>query len=290
MERGCLEAQDHACLAWSSVLPREASANAQEDTIVYYNILIFTVYYTNIYSIWGLRSGRKGPTDLDFLHFDLVLAVRYNCHAFSITTASLQCTVFVVEHKCKQMHALVAMAMPSTCLCILPVLISYIFVELDRGRHSGLPWGVAGVTRRSSSTESLSQSSNIFGDNKLARQPEMCRGQSNTTRALSSFCWFPYAFKRKFLTGLCPFWHIFCLDTGFVHLPLVRLPCWRYRWKRLILLFPKSPRTLQSDYFPISLHVRRAEYINSSRARTPRCITITYFWDCLNLNYIRNNH
>jgi hypothetical protein len=24
---------------------------------------------------------------------------------------------------------------------------------------------------------------------------------------------------------LCPFWHIFCLDMGFEHLPLVRLPC-----------------------------------------------------------------
>jgi hypothetical protein len=30
MERGGLEAQGYACLAWSSVLPREASANAQE--------------------------------------------------------------------------------------------------------------------------------------------------------------------------------------------------------------------------------------------------------------------
>jgi hypothetical protein len=33
MERRGLEAQDHACLAWSSVLPREASANSQEETI-----------------------------------------------------------------------------------------------------------------------------------------------------------------------------------------------------------------------------------------------------------------
>jgi hypothetical protein len=30
------------------------------------------------------------------------------------------------------------------------------FVGLDRGRHPGLPWGVAGVTRRSTWTESLS--------------------------------------------------------------------------------------------------------------------------------------
>jgi hypothetical protein len=63
------------------------------------------------------------------------------------------------------------------------------FVGLDRGRHPGLPWGVAaGVTRRSTKTESPSQSSNTFGDSKLARQPEMCRGQSNTTGVLSSFC------------------------------------------------------------------------------------------------------
>jgi hypothetical protein len=84
--------------------------------------------------------------------------------------------------------------------------------------------------------------------------------------------YFPPGFPYAFLTGLCPFWHIFCLDTGFEHLPIVCLPCWRYvrvyRWKRLILLFPKSPRTLQSDYFPILLHVTRAEYTNSSRART----------------------
>jgi hypothetical protein len=32
MERGDLEAQDHACLAWSSVQPREISENAQEKT------------------------------------------------------------------------------------------------------------------------------------------------------------------------------------------------------------------------------------------------------------------
>jgi hypothetical protein len=42
---------------------------------------------------------------------------------------------------------------------------------------------------------------------------------------------FPPGFPYAFLTGLCPFWHIFCLDTGFEHLPLVRLPCWRYRWR-----------------------------------------------------------
>jgi hypothetical protein len=55
-----------------------------------------------------------------------------------------------------------------------------------------------------------------------------------------------------FLTALCPLvgkvlWHICCLDTGFERIPLVRLPLWRYRWKRLILFFPKSPKALQSD-------------------------------------------
>jgi hypothetical protein len=42
--------------------------------------------------------------------------------------------------------------------------------------------------------------------------------------------YFPPRFPYVFLTGLCLFWHIFCLDTGFEHLPLVRLPCWRYPW------------------------------------------------------------
>jgi hypothetical protein len=66
---------------------------------------------------------------------------------------------------------------------------------------------------------------------------------------------FPPRFPYAFPTALCPFWHICCLGTGFERLPLVRLPCWRYRWKRLILFFLKSPRTLQSDYFHILLHV-----------------------------------
>jgi hypothetical protein len=74
--------------------------------------------------IWGLKAGRKGPTDLDFFHFDPVSAVRYNCHVFSIATASLQCTVLVVEHKWKQMHVLDATALPSTCLCILRLVAS----------------------------------------------------------------------------------------------------------------------------------------------------------------------
>jgi hypothetical protein len=100
--------------------------------------------------------------------------------------------------------------------------------------------------------------------------------------------YFPPRFPYAFLTALCPFWHIFCLDTGFERLPLVRLPCWRYRWKRLILFFPQSPRTLQSDYFS------RAEYTNSSRARTdnrinsvPRLYSIDLgtFWVALLICY-----
>jgi hypothetical protein len=77
--------------------------------------------------------------------------------------------------------------------------------------------------------------------------------------------YFPPGFPYAFLTGLCPFWHIFCLDTGFEHLPLVSLPCWRYRWKRLILLFPKSPRTLQSDYFPYCCTCSVHKLIESTR-------------------------
>jgi hypothetical protein len=75
--------------------------------------------------------------------------------------------------------------------------------------------------------------------------------------------YFPPGFPYAFLTGLCPFWHIFCLDTGLEHLPLVRLPCWRYCWKRLIPLFPKSPRTLQSDYFPILLILLHVQSIQT---------------------------
>jgi hypothetical protein len=67
--------------------------------------------------------------------------------------------------------------------------------------------------------------------------------------------YFPPGFPYAFLTGLCPFWHIFCLDTGFEHLPLVCLPCWRYCWKSLILFFSKRHKTLQSDNFHFLLHV-----------------------------------
>jgi hypothetical protein len=56
---------------------------------------------------------------------------------------------------------------------------------------------------------------------------------------------FPYAF----LTMLYQYWHICCLDTGFECLPLLRLLFWRYRWNRLILYSPKSPKALQSDAF-----------------------------------------
>jgi hypothetical protein len=55
----------------------------------------------------------------------------------------------------------------------------------------------------------------------------------------------PYAF----LTVLCQYWHICCLDTEFECLPLLRLPFWRYLWNRLILFSPKSPKALQSDAF-----------------------------------------
>jgi hypothetical protein len=62
------------------------------------------------------------------------------------------------------------------------------FVGLDRGRNPGWLSGVARATRRSTKTDSPSQSSNTLGDSKLARQPEMCHGQSNKTETLSSFC------------------------------------------------------------------------------------------------------
>jgi hypothetical protein len=66
---------------------------------------------------------------------------------------------------------------------------------------------------------------------------------------------FPPRFPYAFLTVLCSFWHIYCLDKWFERPPLVRLPCLRYSWKRLILFFPKSPKTLRSDNFHFLLYV-----------------------------------
>jgi hypothetical protein len=65
---------------------------------------------------------------------------------------------------------------------------------------------------------------------------------------------------------------IFCLDTGFERLSLVRLPCWRYCWTRLSLFFPQSPKTLQSDKFHFFKICLRAQYTKSSRARTDNII------------------
>jgi hypothetical protein len=70
-----------------------------------------------------------------------------------------------------------------------------------------------------------------------------------------------------FLTASCPLWHICCFDTGFERFPLVRLPCWRYRWKRPILYFPKSTKNSNLTTFSVYC-MSRAEYTNSSRART----------------------
>jgi hypothetical protein len=54
---------------------------------------------------------------------------------------------------------------------------------------------------------------------------------------------FPYAF----LTVLCAFWHICCLDTEFECIPLLLLPFWRYRWSRL--MSPKSPKHSYQKFF-----------------------------------------
>jgi hypothetical protein len=68
-----------------------------------------------------------------------------------------------------------------------------------------------------------------------------------------------------YLTALCPFGHMCCLDRGFECLPLTRLPFWRYHLNRVILYFPKSPKALQSD---MSYFFIRAPFENSSRERT----------------------
>jgi hypothetical protein len=56
------------------------------------------------------------------------------------------------------------------------------FVGLDRGRHPGLPSGVAKVTRPSIWTESLSHVAKTLG---IARLPEIYCGQAITTWVLS---------------------------------------------------------------------------------------------------------
>jgi hypothetical protein len=86
--------------------------------------------------------------------------------------------------------------------------------------------------------------------------------------------------RCAFLTALCTFWHICCLDTGFQRLPLVHLPCWRYRWKRLILYFPKSPKALQSDIFNFLLHVlhikTHREHVRTTEStQYPSCSRVT---------------
>jgi hypothetical protein len=57
---------------------------------------------------------------------------------------------------------------------------------------------------------------------------------------------FPYAYA--FLIALCPYWHTCCLDKRFECLPLDGLPFLRFRWKGLILHFPKSLKALQSVF------------------------------------------
>jgi hypothetical protein len=92
---------------------------------------------------------------------------------------------------------------------------------------------------------------------------------------------FPPRFPNASLTALSPLWHICCLDTGFERLPLVCLPCCRYRWKRLDLYFPKCPKTLQFDNFNYLLHVvlhiqthREQEWTTES-TQYPSCIRLT---------------
>jgi hypothetical protein len=111
------------------------------------------------------------------------------------------------------------------------------FVGLGRGSHPGLPWGVAGVTRR---TESLSQSSNTFGDSKLARQPEMCRGQSNTTGVLSSFCC-PCVLSTSF----------YSLHVSAHYGKVVRLECSWALWNEWKETFSSVPPAGQMDKWKV---------------------------------------
>jgi hypothetical protein len=100
---------------------------------------------------------------------------------------------------------------------------------------------------------------------------------------------FPPRFPYAFMTLLCPFWHICCIDTGFECLPLVRLPFWRYccNLNRLILFSPKSSQALQSDTLYFSLHVIRAASENSSRARTDNSINSVHKLYSLDLGTFR---
>jgi hypothetical protein len=93
--------------------------------------------------------------------------------------------------------------------------------------------------------------------------------------------YFPPRFPYAFLTALCPFWHIFCLDTGFERLPLVRLPCWRYRWKRLIL-FQRAQEHSNLTTFPYccmshvqSIQTHREHARTTESTQYPSCIRLT---------------
>jgi hypothetical protein len=68
-----------------------------------------------------------------------------------------------------------------------------------------------------------------------------------------------------FPDSVVPFWHV---DTELECLPLLRLPLWRCCWKRLVLYFLKSPKTIQSESFDFGIQVTHARSGNSTRART----------------------
>jgi hypothetical protein len=104
---------------------------------------------------------------------------------------------------------------------------------------------------------------------------------------------FPPRFPYAFLTALCAFWHICCLDTGFEHLALIPLPFWRFGfcWSRLIMIlyFPKSPKAIQSDILYFLLHVvhhpkTHQEHLwTTESTQYPSCIRLTspHFAKCV---------
>jgi hypothetical protein len=71
------------------------------------------------------------------------------------------------------------MASPTKCrdYCYCQSQLPH-FVRLDRGRHSGLPSGVAKAMHPSAWKESLSHGARALGDSKTTRLPETCQGHT----------------------------------------------------------------------------------------------------------------
>jgi hypothetical protein len=91
---------------------------------------------------------------------------------------------------------------------------------------------------------------------------------------------FPPIFPYAVLTALCPFWHIYCLDTGFERLPI--LPCWRYRWYASLCSFQRAQERPNLNTFTYccishvqSIQTHREHVRTTESTQYPSCIRLT---------------